>query len=254
MPVLGPRYILVTVHALYDEAVYLSDQEYQEKVGQAIHKGYAQHHIEEPYVYIMAASSSSKEDQASLIPDRVECLSDLAQIIMANNGASITDVLHFFKGDSPARQFEQGYQQGGHYKCGACLIHSSRIEDIAHAYTQKWCTLFDIQEIAIGGKFGHQSGVLEPFKTLSIDQLQQELRMRDIYHTKKEAEAVLTNTLKGVQRVPSILITNPAINPTDLHLQHYAILGSEPPYDLKGHLSNVFTELPYVLRGGTKEV
>ena len=33
-------YILVTVHALYDEAVYLSDQEYQEKVGQAIHKGY----------------------------------------------------------------------------------------------------------------------------------------------------------------------------------------------------------------------
>lgn len=59
--VLGSGYILVTVHALYDEAVYLSDQEYQEKVGQAIHKGYVQHHIEEPYTYIMAASSSSKD-------------------------------------------------------------------------------------------------------------------------------------------------------------------------------------------------
>ena len=104
------------------------------------------------------------------------------------------------------------------------MIHYSRIEDIAHAYAQKWCTLSDIQEIAMGGKFGCQSGVLEPFKTLSIDQLQQELRMRDIYHTsktKKEAEAVLTDTLKGVQRVPSILITNPTINPTELHLQHY---------------------------------
>ena len=50
----------------------------------------------------MAASSSSKEDQASLIPDRVECLSDLAQT-MANNGASIKDVLQFFKGDSPTQ-------------------------------------------------------------------------------------------------------------------------------------------------------
>ena len=58
--VLGSGYVLVTVHALYDEAVYLSDREYQEKVGEAIHKGYVQHHIEESYVYIMAASSSSK--------------------------------------------------------------------------------------------------------------------------------------------------------------------------------------------------
>ena len=57
----------------------------------------------------MAASSSSKEDQASLIPDRVECLSDLAQTIMANNGASIKHVLQFFKGDSPAQQFERGH-------------------------------------------------------------------------------------------------------------------------------------------------
>ena len=178
--VLGSGYVLVTVHALYDEAVYLSDREYQEKVGEAIHKGYVQHHIEEPYVYIMAASSSSKEDQASLIPDRVECLSDLTQMITATNGASIKDVLRFFKGDSPAQQFERGYQQGGYYKCGACLIHSSRIEDIAHAYAQKWCTVSDIQNIATKGKFGRQSGVLEPFKSLIIDQLQQELRVRDI--------------------------------------------------------------------------
>ena len=91
----------------------------------------------------------------------------------------------FFKGDSPAQQFERGYQQGGYYKCGACLIHSSRIEDIAHAYAQKWCTVSDIQDIATKGKFGRQSGVLEPFKSLSIDQLQQELRVRDIYHTSK---------------------------------------------------------------------
>ena len=97
----------------------------------------------------MAVSSSSKEDQASLIPARVECLSDLTQTTTATNGAPIKDILRFFKGDSPAQEFERGYQQGGYYKCGACLIHSPRIEDIAHAYAQKWCTVSDIQQIAI---------------------------------------------------------------------------------------------------------
>ena len=164
--------------------------------------------------------------------------------------------MRFFKGDSPAQQFERGYQQGGYYKCGACLIHSSRVEDIAHACTKKWCTVSDIQQIAIKGKFGRQSGVLEPFKFLSLDQVQQELRVRNIYHTsktKKEAEAVLTDTLRGVQRVPSILITNPTTSLEEFHLQHYTILGSEPLHDLKGHLSNVFTELLYVLQGDVKE-
>lgn len=153
---LGSGYVLVTVNVLYDEDVSkISDQEYQEKISEAIHKGYVQHCIKEPYVYIMAAK----------------------------------------------------------------------------------------------GKFGRQSGVLEPFKSLSLDQVRQELRVRNIYHTsktKKEAEAILTDTLKGVQRMPSILITNPTTSLGDLHLQHYTILGSEPLHDLKGHLSNVFTELPYV--------
>lgn len=42
--VLGSGYVLMTVHVLYDEAVYLSDQEYQEKVGEAIHRGCATPH------------------------------------------------------------------------------------------------------------------------------------------------------------------------------------------------------------------
>ena len=41
-----------------------------------------------------------------------------------------------------------------------------------------------------------------------------------------------------MQRVLSILITNPTINPTDIHLQH-TILG-EPLHNLKGHLSSVY--------------
>lgn len=103
---MGTGYVLVTIHVLYDEAVHLTDQEFQDKVGEAIHKGYVQHHIEEPYIYIMAVSSSSKEDQASLIPDRVECLSDLAQMITATNGVPVKDIMRFFKGDSSAQQFE----------------------------------------------------------------------------------------------------------------------------------------------------
>ena len=58
----------------------------------------------------------------------------------------------------------------------------------------------DIQEIAIKGKIGCQAGILEPFKSLSIDQIQ-ELRVHNVHHTSKtikDAETVLTDILKGV--------------------------------------------------------
>ena len=100
--VLGSGYVLVTVHCLYDEAVYLSDSEYEEKVGETIYEGYVQHHVEEPYVYIIAASSSSKEDQADLIPDRVECLTDLTQVTTAVNGVEIKDILLFLQRRQPS--------------------------------------------------------------------------------------------------------------------------------------------------------
>ena len=44
----------------------------------------------------------------------------------------ITDKLRFYVGDYPAKQFEQGTQQGGAYKCGGCGVHSVMMGDLAH--------------------------------------------------------------------------------------------------------------------------
>jgi len=69
----------------------------------------------------------------------------------------------------------------------------------------------------------------------------QELKARGIWdpdRPKKELEAVLAQSLKGAQRVLSLLITDP----------EYTILDCEPLNDLKGHLKHLLTELPYILK------
>jgi len=50
-------------------------------------------------------------------------------------------------------------------------------------------------------------------------------------------------TLKGVQRVPSLLLL-PALPLGQLNLQHYTILDGEPLHDLKHHLLHLFGLLP----------
>ena len=76
--------------------------------------------IEEPEIHIIALLSSSLEDQAALISDRIECIKELTAQITSKTGITVTDKLFFFTGDKPAAQFECGTQQGGYYKCGSC--------------------------------------------------------------------------------------------------------------------------------------
>ena len=53
--------------------------------------------------------------------------------------------------------------------------------------------------------------------------------------------------LQDVQQVPTLLLDNPTQLLSDLNLQHYIILDCEPLHDLKGHLANLFRELPFVI-------
>ena len=92
----------------------------------------------------MITAGSSLEDEAALIPDRLECLSEMKNPVKTSTGIMVTDIVHFFKGDAPAQQFEMGTQQGGNYKCSACGIHTSMI-DIAHALECKWRSVADLQ-------------------------------------------------------------------------------------------------------------
>ena len=252
--ILGTGYILVTVGTIYDQGVHLNEEEYYRRTGKEVKN--IQKLVEAPHIHIIGVGSSSVEDQASVLPDRVECLNDLHKVSTTSLGIPINDELRFFKGDTPAQQFERGTQQGGHYKCGGCGCHAQMMEDMAHALECKWRSLTELQELVLAGKHGNQPGALKPFEALNVQQLHEELRARNVYHeatTKSDLTSTLRGILCGAQRVPSLLLANPTLPLEALHLQHYTILDSEPLHDLKGHLFNLFSELPYILNGDVKE-
>ena len=169
--ILGSGYILVTVGVIFDPAVFISEAEYQVKTGKSLND--IQQIIEEPYIHMIAACSSSAEDQVALISDRLECLSDLSKPLKASNGVQVHDELCFFKGDTPAQQFERGTQKGGHYKCGGCGCISSLMEDLAHAPECKWRSLSNLQSLVLAGHYGNIPGAIKPFESLTTDQLQE---------------------------------------------------------------------------------
>ena len=166
----------------------------------------------------------------------------------------VTDTLRFFTGDHPALQYEQGTKQGGHYKCGACGCEEGLFSDQAHALLHPWRTLQQLQSLATGGSFGKQAGALHPLQYLKVGELRRELQSRGVRFaqgTKKdELQHQLDDILRGVIRVPALLLTNPTECLSTLGLNRYEVLASEPLHDLKGHIINLITELPSILPEG----
>lgn len=73
--ILNNGLIMITVHVVYDKAVFLTNEEYHHKTGK---RANVQCQVEQPEIYMLVLGSSSVEDQAAVIADRIECLSDLA--------------------------------------------------------------------------------------------------------------------------------------------------------------------------------
>ena len=126
------------------------------------------------------------------------------------------------------------------------------MDDLAHAMQCKWRSLEDLQQLVLAGRYGNIPGKLKPLDNLKIEELRKELQARQELHTatsKKEHQQELTHILKGVQRVATLLISYPSQPLANINLQHYmyTILDCEPLHTLKGHLRNMFDELPHVL-------
>jgi hypothetical protein len=158
---------------------------------------------------MLSLGSSSVKDEAALVGDRVECLADLSIPLDTEDGLQITDTLRFFTGDHPAAQFEQGTKQGGTYKCGACGCKESMFDDQGHSL---WRSLEDLQSLVTGGIYGKQPGALKPLDSLQVDELRQELTARSVLDTTMKKDILndlLVSTLKGVVRVPALLLPNP---------------------------------------------
>ena len=179
---------------------------------------------------MLSLGSSSVEDQAAVIGDRVECLADLSIPLESANRIEIKDTIRFCTGDHPVAQFEQGTKQGGTYKYGACGCKEAMFDDQGHSLNYSWRSLQHLQALATGGIFGKQPGALRPFDTLKVNYLRQELGARSVHDTtmtKTMLNNMLDGILRGVVRVPALLLTNPTNSLSSLNLDRYEIMASE---------------------------
>ena len=199
---------------------------------------------------MITPSASTLSDQLALVADRLECLQEMTDTVVAPNGVPIMDKMRFFCGDKPAQQFERGTQVGGAYKCGGCGCKDSAMQDLSRALQCPPRSLQDLQSLILAGKYGNQPGQLKPLDQLLVAKLREELIARG-HDTdqmlKPEMQALLTEELKGAQRVPSLLVLNPTQSIEDLHLQDYEVLDCEPLHDYKGRAYNLLQELPLLL-------
>ena len=74
---------MITVHTLYDRAVHLDNNEYYAKTGEQVN---VQAEVEQPEVHVLVLGTSSIEDQASVIADRLECLQEIRTSLKTSNG------------------------------------------------------------------------------------------------------------------------------------------------------------------------
>ena len=102
---------------------------------------------------------------------------ELSKPIISKCGVEINDVLHFFCGDAPAREFERGTQLGGVYKCGSYGCKDAMMADLAHALQKTWRNLDDLQRFTLAGMFGN---TLKPLDGLLVADLREELKARKL--------------------------------------------------------------------------
>ena len=240
---------------MYDPVLFYTDEEYSQLNPRSAGLN-IQAEVEQPAIHFIALCSSTVQDQAALVGDRLSCILELSEPVITDSGIEVRDTLRFFTGDHPAVQFEQGTKQGGTYKCGACATQMALFDDQAHALQREWRSLRQLQTLATGGRFGRQAGVLKPFE-LKVKELRSELEARGVVLDSKVRRADLENSLdlilRGVSRVPALLLANPTCELASLNLGKYEMVACEPLHDIKGHVKQLITELPFILpQGETK--
>ena len=100
-----------------------------------------------------------------------------------------------------------------------------------------------------------KNGGIHPFQKLKKDELINECHWRGLPAgdlLKKDFEANLKEHLAGVHRVPALIFHNQDKSMEESGLNLYEVAPSESLHDLKGHISNIWDELPYCLNDTEK--
>lgn len=113
--ILNHSYVSFMISALYDTAVFLTDEEFKERYPDRTPVD-VQSAVEKPCLYILGQSKATDVDQLSYTSTRLEDINSLHQPTYFKGTANY-DVLRVFSGDGPARQFEAGHQRGGNFSC-----------------------------------------------------------------------------------------------------------------------------------------
>ena len=90
------------------------------------------------------------------------------------------------------------------------------------------------------------------FEGLKVEELRSEFKARKLIcdgKTKSELHKELHQLRKGIQRFPALLQPFPEKQLRDIHLEQYEISPCEPLHDMKGHMANLFDEIPKYVSG-----
>ena len=85
--ILGMGFIMVTVHVMFDSLVFLTDEEYNLLHPDATLS--VQSEVEQPEIHLISLGSSSVEDQATLVGDRLSCILDLNTPVQTESGIGV---------------------------------------------------------------------------------------------------------------------------------------------------------------------
>ena len=89
--ILGMGFIMVTVHVMFDSSVFLTDEEYN-----LLHPDATlcvQSEVEQPEIHLVSLGSSSVEDQAALVGDRLSCILNLNTPVQTESGIQVSVVI-----------------------------------------------------------------------------------------------------------------------------------------------------------------
>ena len=240
-------HLLIMVNTVYDIAIYLTNEEYFLKYG---HHKDVQSEIEKPELYLFGRCPSN--EQQMLYGDTRNEDIKTTKYPTKIGDICIQDIIRFFHGDGPACQLEAGQQKGGDFPCWVCPINMNSSNDVAHVFYQPIMGIKErIRKVLMtkSSKDKTKLNNLHMFSKLKKHEVEIELQERNIKYSCEEKAPELNqklrNEMHGIQRLPALFFTEPEASPENMLLELYEILPCEPLHDVKGHIQNLFEEIPY---------
>ncbi|XP_066914907.1 uncharacterized protein [Clytia hemisphaerica] len=182
---------------------------------------------------------------------RLEDIEELSTMPVMLKGVQVNDHFRFFKGDAPACQLEAGHQKGGDYFCWGCPMYAKRGNDIAYVFGRKSMDLQDrIHKLNLSSYMrtclkNHKANVLDK---ISKDEIRSELSLRGIKFLMDDLKpallAKLVEEMAGIHRLPALLHFKPNATLRECFLERYEVLEVEPLHAIKGHIYNMYEDIP----------